>query len=87
MKIIVSPQGVLRSIYSDDLTVIFEAVGTPTTRRASHVEPSIDGDGWVADLSPVGGPKLGPFAHRSTALEAESQWLAVHDVPVPNERT
>ena len=30
-------------------------------RRASHVEPDEAGR-WWADLSPVGGPRLGPFA-------------------------
>ena len=43
-------------------------------RRASHVEPDDDGR-WFADLSPVEGPKLGPFALRSQALDAERVWL------------
>ncbi|MHA2642868.1 MAG: hypothetical protein V2G41_09495 [bacterium JZ-2024 1] len=41
--------------------------------RASYVEP-FDG-GWVADLSPVGGPILGPFRLRREALDAERAWL------------
>lgn len=31
-----------------------------------------------ADLSPVGGPLLGPYQRRSEALAAEVQWLAEH---------
>lgn len=31
--------------------------------------------GWTADLSPVDGPVLGPFAVKSDALEAERNWL------------
>ena len=38
----------------------FDKLGTLAIKRASHVEP--DGLGrWHADLSPVGGPFLGPF--------------------------
>ena len=40
------------------------------SRRASHVEPDADGR-WWADLSPVAGPRLGPFEVRSAALDAE----------------
>ena len=54
-------------------------VGSPTLRRpeifrASTVEP--DGEGrWHADLRPMLGPVLRPFAHRSEALSAEVAWL------------
>ena len=34
--------------------------------------------GWRADLSPVGGPQLGPFRRRSEALRAEAAWLVEH---------
>ena len=50
------------------------ALGTMEIRRASHVEPDAVG-AWWADLSPVGGPKLGPHTRRSAALEAELTWL------------
>ena len=30
---------------------------------------------WWADMSPVGGPSLGPYRHRSEALAAEVEWL------------
>ena len=42
--------------------------------RASHVEPDELGQ-WWADLSPVGGTKLGPFRARSLALAAEREEL------------
>jgi hypothetical protein len=53
------------------------AMGRPVITRASHVEPDASGR-WLADLSPVGGPLLGPFARRSEALAAESAWLEYH---------
>jgi len=38
------------------------------------VEPTSDGR-WTVDLSPVNGPRLGPFPLRSAALATELQWL------------
>src|SRR6516165_9519012 len=55
---------------SIDLTVF----GPLKIARASRVEPDEDGR-WWADLGPVRGPKLGPFARRSEALDAEKTWL------------
>ena len=72
MKLLVRPDGTVRAIYQEaiDLGVL----GRPTIARASHVEPGQDGR-WRADLTPVGGPVLGPFNRRSEALEAEVAWL------------
>lgn len=70
----------VRFIYSDDLRSLM-AQGQATTRRASHVEP--EGSKWVADLSPVNGPKLGPFDTRAEALKAEVAWLNANNIPVP----
>ncbi len=75
MQLVISPGGTVRCIYDEAIEVA--ALGQPEIQRASHVEP--DGRGqWIADLAPVGGPKLGPFSRRSEALEAERQWLEVH---------
>jgi hypothetical protein len=72
MEIIIAPGGVVRLLYSEaiDLT----ALGTPAITRASYVEPDQQGR-WSADMSPVDGPTLGPFDHRSEALAAEAAWL------------
>jgi hypothetical protein len=72
MQLVVDPRGSVRCIYAEaiDLT----ALGIPHITRASHVEPDQEGR-WSADLSPVGGPVLGPFGTRSAALAAEHQWL------------
>ena len=70
MLITVDPHGTCRFLWSDDLADLAE--GGKVT-RASHVEPSPDG--WVADLSPVNGPALGPFRLRSQALSAEITYL------------
>lgn len=54
--------------------ISLSALGKLTIRRASHVEPDSQGR-WWADLSPSGGPWLGPFPGRTAALQAETDWL------------
>jgi hypothetical protein len=75
MKLLVRPDGTARAIYDEaiDLAVL----GQVTITRASHVEPDQQGR-WHADLSPVNGPVLGPFDHRSEALQVEHDWLERH---------
>lgn len=75
MLLRVERHGQVECVYGEaiDLT----SLGILTIRRASHVEPDEQGR-WWADLAPVGGPKQGPFAHRSEALDAEQEWLAQH---------
>ena len=75
MKLLVKPDGTVRAIY--DETIDLAVLGRPTITRASQVEPDDQGR-WLADLEPVGGPVLGPFDHRSAALEAEHDWLERH---------
>ena len=75
MQIIIEPNGVARCIYTEAINLA--AIGSPTISRASHVEPDQQGR-WLADLSPVGGPVLSDFAHRSEALAAEHAWLETH---------
>jgi hypothetical protein len=70
----ISEGGSLTTIYSDQFASLYAEVGSLSVSRASHVEP--DGHGqWIADMAPVGGPMLGPFALRQTALDAEVAWL------------
>ncbi len=64
--------GVVRCIYGEAIDL--NALGSPAIARASHVEPDEEGR-WWADMSPVGGPLLGPFERRSEALAAEVGWL------------
>lgn len=75
MQLVITPAGSLRCVYGE--LVDLAAFGALEIRRASHVEPD-DAGGWMADLAPVGGPKLGPFSSRSQALAAEAQWLEAH---------
>lgn len=75
MDLIVRSHGIIHCLY--DETVDLAGVGRPSIMRAAHVEPNNRGD-WEADLQPVGGPVLGPFARRSEALAAERAWLERH---------
>jgi hypothetical protein len=75
MDLFIAPGGRVRGLY--DEAIDLAALGRPRIARASHVEPDERGR-WHADLSPVGGPLLGPFATRSAALAAEAAWLARH---------
>jgi len=72
MQLRIDRQGKISCIYGEmiDLT----RLGKMSIRRASHVEPD-DAGRWWADLSPLGGPKLGPFPLRSQALLAEEEWI------------
>lgn len=69
----VCPEGDLIMIYQDPVKIFLD-LGSAVIRRASHVEPSDSGQ-WTADLSPVGGPILGPYDTRTAALVAEVDWL------------
>jgi hypothetical protein len=74
MNLYVRPNGTLQAIY--DEAVDLQQIGGVNIKRASHVEPATDRPGqWTADLQPVGGPVLGPFATRREALDAEIAWL------------
>ncbi|MEQ8786695.1 MAG: hypothetical protein RIC55_10370 [Pirellulaceae bacterium] len=72
MQLLISPQGTLRCVY--DETLDLHGLGRLAISRGSHVEPDELGR-WHADLSPAGGPTLGPFALRSEALAAERDWF------------
>ena len=72
--LMIDPEGVARFVWNDELQPVAKELGAYQIRRASHVEPTADGD-WTADMSPVGGPVLGPFPLRAVALEAEVNWL------------
>ncbi len=72
MQLVVGPDGSVRCLY--DEAIDLAALGPLSITRASHVESNETGR-WLADLSPVAGPVLGPFDRRSDALKAESMWL------------
>ena len=75
MDLVVTGTGGLRCIYSDSIPL--SQLGKLSITRASHVEPNSAGQ-WMADLSPVDGPLLGPFEFRTDALVAEVDWLRKH---------
>ena len=75
MQLTIQPGGVVRCLYAE--TIDLATLGPMAIERASHVEPTPSGQ-WLADLSPVKGPVLGPFSQRSQALAAEAAWLHSH---------
>lgn len=75
MHLLISPAGNVRCIYAEAISL--QELGTVSIQRASHVEPDASGN-WLADLTPVSGPVLGPFTLRSEALAAEIAWLEQH---------
>ena len=72
MNLIIEKDGQVRGIYGEEIAL--DALGPLKIERASQVEPDEQGR-WLADLSPVSGPLLGPFDRRSEALDAEVSWL------------
>ncbi len=75
IQIKIDPNGGLSFLHNDDLAGLIADASCIDTQRASHVEPVDNGMRWSADLSPVGGPVLGPFLLRRQALDAEAEWL------------
>jgi hypothetical protein len=75
MELLIALNGKVRFVYGEELDL--NSLGALTIRRASHVDPTANGE-WTADLSLVGGPILGPFAQRSEALAAEGRWIEDH---------
>ena len=72
MQLVIQPDAAVRCLYNE--TIDLHSLGRPVITRGSDVEPDRQGC-WSADLSPVAGPKLGPFDRRSEALAAERRWL------------
>jgi len=74
MTCIITPGGEVKFVWDDQMAFLRE-LGLAEIVRASHVEPTPDGE-WIADMGPSGGPVLGPYQLRCEALAAERQWLA-----------
>jgi len=75
MQLVIQPDGSVRCVYGEVINL--HSLGNLDISRGSHVEPDLHGQ-WFADLSPVAGPRLGPFSKRSDALHAELAWLEAH---------
>jgi hypothetical protein len=71
-QLVVAHDGSVNCIYDEALDL--RTLGRLTIKRASHVEPDINGS-WWADMAPSRGPCLGPFGARSEALAAERNCL------------
>jgi hypothetical protein len=78
MTILIRRDGTLRCLYGEAIDLA--DIGHLAIERASHVEPDATGR-WIADLTPVSGPILGPYAARSLALAAEAAWIEENRLP------
>ena len=78
MQLMIRPGGKVHCLYGEELDL--HELGSLAIARGSHVEPDATGQ-WTADLSPVNGPRLGPFSSRRDALAAERQWIETHWLP------
>lgn len=56
LEVFINEDGTVQHVYDDRLAALF-AADVRRTARASHVEPF--GQGWIADMRPVGGMILG----------------------------
>ena len=72
MDMLVLSDGTVRAVYAEDIELA--VLGRTVITRASYIEPDEQGK-WIADLTPVSGPVLGPFQQRSQAFAAEHAWL------------
>jgi hypothetical protein len=72
IHLVISTTGEIRCLYGEELPLA--TLGTLSIARASYVEPDRSGK-WFADLSPAGGPRLGPYEQRSLAIKKEIAWL------------
>jgi len=71
MRLRIDPEGNILALYQENL--VLGELGPAEVQRASHVEP--EGDLWFVDLGPAGGPKVGGFEKRSTAIQIEVEWI------------
>ena len=72
LTLVIDTSGNGHCLYGETLNLA--SLGSLQIERASHVEPDEHGR-WTVDLSPVGGPTIGPYATRSFALSVETEWL------------
>lgn len=56
---IVIQGGEAKAVYADGINDTLHALGEVRIERASHVEPHPTKPGWLADMTPSGGPYIG----------------------------
>lgn len=65
-------------IYADELQGLNGKLGpTVISEHTGWVEPTADNQ-WQVNMAPSGGPVLGPFHTRASAIAAEIAWVTEH---------
>ena len=85
VELLFDTDGTIRMIYDDGLRKLMARLGKVEIRRASHVEPDHKGK-WWADMSPVDGPRFGPYDYREQALIKEVLYLQEKGLPFPQDQ-
>ena len=75
MQLIIQTGGVVRCLYAE--TIDLATLGPMAIERASHVEPTPDGQ-WLADLSPVKGRTV-EIKVRFADFKTISRALTLHE--------
>lgn len=74
MVIRIDKDGTVVFIQNDEIDM--RIFGKPKMKRASHVEWDEKTDGWMVDLTPVGGPIVSGFGDsRACAVRYERKWI------------
>ena len=79
LRLVIRKTGAVEYVHDDALVRVCAALSPPKITRASHIEPDCSGQWWV-DLSPCGGPKLGPYPsdQYQQARRDEDDWIYQH---------
>lgn len=63
---------------------VFGNLSADAKAEVRHLHPFINRNSFWVDMSPVGGPVMGPFADYDVAIQTEIDYLQAHNLPKIN---